>query len=70
MACGLLWGDGIIPTDMNAPKDIVQALQTAAAAENKGAIQAGIGKVYQSIQNTGTRSQNSQIIFSKFRGLL
>jgi cytochrome c556 len=25
MACGLIWGDGIVPTDMNSPKDIVQA---------------------------------------------
>lgn len=24
MGGGLLWGDGVVPTDMNAPKDIVQ----------------------------------------------
>jgi cytochrome c556 len=25
MGGGLLWGDGVVPTDMNSPKDIVQA---------------------------------------------
>ena len=25
MGGGLLWGDGVVPADMNAPKDIVQA---------------------------------------------